>query len=175
MTEWRERSDTPEGQARKCPLHRFAVPLPRLWRGRNLRQWSVSGKVKLLWANPVQEARNSAISCGCKKTATRGCLPFDTPEPPPYIPAPRRPRGQQACGRRRFSGIMKVRAEGRLFDIVIRGRGTWAAARSRPVGENPRANQSSISERSRSSATDMNADGRRSSMGPEGASNSVMF
>ena len=24
---------------------------------------------------------------------------------------------------------MKVRAEGQLFDIVIRGRGTWAAAR----------------------------------------------
>lgn len=48
---------------------------------------------------------------------------------PIYAPRAAR-RVSQSCGRRRFSGIMKVRAEGRLFDIVIRGRGTWAAVRS---------------------------------------------
>ena len=85
-------------------------------------------------------------------------------------------RRAPSCGRLRFSGIIKVRAEGQLFDIVIRGRGTWAAARSRPVNESLRANQSSISERSRSSAIrqDMNSDVAPDLHGPDEASNSVM-
>jgi len=64
---------------------------------------------------------------------------------------------------------MKVRAEGQLFDIVIRGRGTWAAARSRPVGES--FTGKSIEQFRTlaffSNRQDMNSDVRRIFTGPE--------
>src|ERR1700731_1712117 len=42
-----------------------------------------------------------------KDSAKRPGLPFDTPEPPPYIPAPQPLAGLRPCGRLCFSGIIK--------------------------------------------------------------------
>jgi hypothetical protein len=73
-----------------------------------------------------------------KISAGRQRLPFDTLGPPAYIPRPRRPPGL-ILRAALFLWHNESSCQRRLFDIVIRGRGTWAAARSRPAGESLQA------------------------------------
>ena len=53
-------------------------------------------------------------------------LPFDSSKEPPYIPAPRRRAADAAPAKRLRRNGFFVLVSG-LFDIVIEGRGTWAA------------------------------------------------
>jgi hypothetical protein len=112
------------------------------WFGAALRASGTGrARVELVRKNRGEMPRFCLAFGRGKKSPKPRSFPFDTPGPPPYIPAPQPLAGHRSCGRLCFSGIVKVR-----------GRGTWAAAWSRPVGESLRANQSSNSERSRSSA-----------------------
>ena len=63
-----------------------------------------------------------------KKGDFPGDFPFDLPEPPPYNPRPRcfAADGLEVVFTVDFQSENRQRT---LFDIVILGRGTWAAAR----------------------------------------------
>jgi hypothetical protein len=56
-------------------------------------------------------------------------LPFDRPEAPAYTPRPRRTRVTNSRTAFVSKKVAQAAVSKRLFDIVITGRGTWAAAR----------------------------------------------